>query len=166
MRCVQRILKQVISPKDHSIMNGRFKTTNGIFNFRVTDPIGTEKNENELGIFANAGIATPKGRAIWNGYSNDRAPTLPNPGAEGSVSTPATIQKYDRNNLPPTYEYKDILITPWTFKADSKFLTYIISFELTSGAIWPDEYALLPKYEIKVRYFSNREIIETIVIPS
>ena len=166
MRCVQRILKQVISPKDHSIMNGRFKTTNGIFNFAVTDPEGTEKNENELGIFANAGIATPKGRAIWNGYSDDRAPTLPNPGAEGSVSTPATIQKYDRNNLPPSYVYRDILITPWTFKADSKFLRYIISFEMANESEWPKDYALLQKYEIKVRYFSNREIIETIVIPS
>ncbi len=126
-----------------------------------------EKNENELGIFANAGIATPKGRAIWNGYSNDRASTLPNPGAKGSVSTPATIQKYDRNNLPPSYRYEDILITPWTFnKTGYGFLTYIISFEMANESEWPKDYALLQKYEIKVRYFSNREIIETIVIPS
>lgn len=161
LRCIQRILQQANNPTDRSIMNGAFSTTDGKFNYAQA---------NGMDIFAEAGIAAKKGRSYWNASRNDIAPPIPNPGPTGTVSVPPNINVFN-NPLPTiTLIAGTLFATAWTFKEIGYGkITYIISFSSTMAsatAPLPANYALLPRYEITVRYFSNREIIETMALPS
>jgi len=184
LRFLQRLFEQVRNPNSRFIIDGQFRSklqSDGKINF--AEKVGDD-------LFADCGIATDRARSIWNAWRTDRLPRIPNPwtppgwmpapgSAPGANPPPDPYMKtFSPFPAPdPTYNLptniggtaSTLLVTPWIFRRNAEHGKYIIEFTSVSPPATPiplNNSQLKPKYELIIRHFCNRLIIDTICAPS